>query len=89
MVCGEKISWQKDLFRLRTTVYVTHEPPTIACAAIWLACREEGIKLPSNVGKEWWVLFDVDFVNVKNVAAHIRRLYYRKLDRENLPLYKV
>lgn len=75
--------------RLRTTVYVTHEPPTIACAAIWLACREEAIKLPTKVGKEWWLLFDVDLVNVKNVAAHIRRLYYKKLDRANLPLYKV
>lgn len=74
--------------RLRTNIYVTHEPPTIAVAAIWLACRDEQIKLPCQIGQEWWLLFDVDFVNFKNVAAHIRRLYYKKLDRKNLPLYK-
>ncbi|KAI9470607.1 MAG: cyclin-L1 [Benjaminiella poitrasii] len=74
---------------LRTIIYVNYEPPTIACAAIWLACREEGIKLPYQIGKEWWLLFDVDLVNLKNAAAHIRRLYYKKLDRANLPLYKI
>ncbi|KAI8054180.1 cyclin-like protein [Gilbertella persicaria] len=74
---------------LRTTIYVTHEPPTIACAAIWLACLEEGVKLPTTLGKEWWLLFDVDAVNFKNAAAHIKRLYFKKLDRANLPLYKL
>ncbi|KAI8989585.1 cyclin-like protein [Pilobolus umbonatus] len=72
---------------LRTTIYVTHEPPTIACAAIWLACRDEQLKLPCHLGHEWWLLFDVDYVNFKNAAAHIRRLYYRTLDRLELPLY--
>jgi hypothetical protein len=76
--------------RLRTNVYVTHESPTIACAAIFLACREEGVKLPCAIGHEWWLLFDVDAVNFKNAAAHIKRLYYKKnLDKASLPLYKV
>ncbi|KAI8368446.1 cyclin-like protein [Choanephora cucurbitarum] len=74
---------------LRTTIYVTHEPSTIACAAIWLACLEESVKLPTDLGKEWWLLFDVDSVHFKNAAAHIKRLYYRKLDKANLPLYKL
>lgn len=67
---------------------MTHEPPTIAVAAIWLACRDLGIKLPAEIpGQEWWLLFDVDFINVKNTACHIKKLYYKKLDRANLPLY--
>lgn len=83
-----KLAWNYLNDGLRTNIYVTHEPPTIACAAIWLACRERGIKLPCRVGKEWWLLFDVDAINFKNAAAHIKRLYYKKLDRQNLPLYK-
>lgn len=76
------------IYSLRTNIYATHEPPTIACACIWLACRDEQIKLPCTVGQEWWLLFDVDFINFKNVAGHIKRLYYRKLDKPNLPIYK-
>ncbi|KAF1805417.1 cyclin [Mucor lusitanicus] len=83
-----KRAWNYLNDGLRTTIYVTYEPPTIACAAIWLACREQGIALPASPGKEWWLLFDVSAVNFKNAAAHIRRLYYRKLDRQHLPLYK-
>jgi hypothetical protein len=54
---------------------------------IYLACRDQGISLPAVPGQEWWLLFDVDGVNFKNAAAHIRRLYYLKLDKANLPLY--
>jgi hypothetical protein len=38
-------------------LYLTHQPPALATAAIYLAAREVGIKLPSN---EWWEVFDVD-----------------------------
>jgi hypothetical protein len=54
---------------------------------IYLACRDQGISLPAVPGQEWWLLFDVDGVNFKSAAAHIRRLYYLKLDKANLPLY--
>ncbi|KAL8809026.1 MAG: hypothetical protein Q9200_003788 [Gallowayella weberi] len=37
--------------------YITHPPATLAVAAIYLAAREVGVKLPSN---EWWEIFDVD-----------------------------
>ncbi|CEI97071.1 hypothetical protein RMCBS344292_11212 [Rhizopus microsporus] len=83
-----KRAWNYLNDGLRTNIYATHEPPTIACACIWLACRDEQIKLPCAVGQEWWLLFDVDFINFKNVAGHIKRLYYRKLDKPNLPIYK-
>ena len=38
-------------------LYLTHQPPSLATAAIYLAAKEVGIKLP-NV--EWWEVFDTD-----------------------------
>jgi hypothetical protein len=38
-------------------LYLTHQPPTLATAAIYLAAREEGVNLPDV---EWWEVFDVD-----------------------------
>ena len=38
-------------------LYLTHQPPALAVAAIYLAAREVGVKLPSV---EWWEVFDVD-----------------------------
>lgn len=36
-------------------LYLTHQPPNLATAAIYLAAREVGIKLPEV---EWWEVFD-------------------------------
>ena len=38
-------------------LYVTHQPNALAVAAIYLASREEEVKL---VDGEWWEVFDVD-----------------------------
>ncbi|EUC49251.1 hypothetical protein COCMIDRAFT_84983 [Bipolaris oryzae ATCC 44560] len=38
-------------------LYLTHQPPTLATAAIYLAARETGIKMPEC---EWWEVFDTD-----------------------------
>lgn len=38
-------------------LYLTHQPPALAVAAVYLAAREVGVKLPSV---EWWEVFDVD-----------------------------
>ena len=38
-------------------LYLTHQPPALATAAIYLAAREVGVKLPQE---EWWEVFDVD-----------------------------
>jgi cyclin L len=38
-------------------VYLTHQPNALATAAIYLAAREVGVKLP---GEEWWEVFDTD-----------------------------
>lgn len=37
--------------------YLTSQPSSLATAAIYLAAREVGVKLP---GTEWWEVFDVD-----------------------------
>ncbi|KAF2456789.1 cyclin-like protein [Lineolata rhizophorae] len=38
-------------------LYLTHQPHSLATAAIYLAAREVGLKLP---GDEWWEVFDTD-----------------------------
>ncbi|KAF2500451.1 hypothetical protein BU16DRAFT_453163 [Lophium mytilinum] len=38
-------------------LYLTHQPPALATAAIYLAAREVGVQLPDN---EWWEVFDTD-----------------------------
>lgn len=38
-------------------LYLTYQPPVLAVAAVYLAARELGIKLPDT---EWWEVFDVD-----------------------------
>ena len=38
-------------------LYLTHQPPSLAVAAIYLAAREVGVKLANT---EWWEVFDVD-----------------------------
>ena len=38
-------------------LYITHQPCSLAVAAIYLAAREIGVKLPCS---EWWEVFDVD-----------------------------
>lgn len=38
-------------------LYLTHQPSSLATAAIYLAAREVGIKLPEV---EWWEAFDTD-----------------------------
>ncbi|KAH9871780.1 hypothetical protein J1614_006036 [Plenodomus biglobosus] len=38
-------------------LYLTHQPPALATAAIYLAGREMGVKMPEC---EWWEVFDTD-----------------------------
>ncbi|MCJ1473957.1 Cyclin-L1 [Lambiella insularis] len=54
---------QRTLAHLNTALlspqlfYLTHQPPALAVAAIYLATRELGVKL---TGREWWEVYDVD-----------------------------
>ncbi|KAK2802689.1 hypothetical protein FQN49_008890 [Arthroderma sp. PD_2] len=38
-------------------LYLTHQPNALAVSAIYLAAREQGVKI---VDSEWWEVFDVD-----------------------------
>lgn len=38
-------------------LYLTHQPPALAVAAIYLAAREAEVKLPEG---PWWEVFDTD-----------------------------
>lgn len=70
-------------------LYLTHQPSALATAAIYLASREVGVKLPEV---EWWEVFDVDreelgflvvaMQSIHGFAAEQRRLWK---DR-NVPL---
>lgn len=50
-------------------LYVTHQPNALAVAAIYLAAREEGVKL---VDSEWWEVFDVDREELGFLVVGIR-----------------
>ncbi|CAG8441932.1 6491_t:CDS:2 [Ambispora leptoticha] len=79
---------------LRTNIYVCYQPPTIACAVIWLAARIYQVKLPTE--PPWWSLFEAKLEDIlffqslpvyhqKKNAGHIMRLYAIELP-PNLPL---
>ena len=38
-------------------LYLTHQPSALATAAVYLAAREKGVKLPES---EWWEVFDCE-----------------------------
>lgn len=71
---------------MRTIIYVAYHPPAIACAAIWLACRDLQIKLPTKPGAQWWELFEADIMDIQDIAGHIQSQYYLKYDPSAVPL---
>ena len=52
-------------------LYVTHQPNALAVASIYLAAREEGIKL---VDGNWWEVFDVDREELGFLVVGMRSL---------------
>ncbi|PVH94829.1 hypothetical protein DM02DRAFT_180154 [Periconia macrospinosa] len=63
-------------------LYLTHQPPSLATAAIYLAAKETRIKLPDV---EWWEVFDTDreelgflvvaLLSVENFAREEERVW--------------
>ncbi|ORX54488.1 cyclin-L1 [Hesseltinella vesiculosa] len=80
------VAWNYLNDSLRTVAHVAYAPEVIAVAAIWLACRQQGIKLPTDAGNEWWLLFDVSELDFKTVGTMIMVLYQQPIDRLALPL---
>ncbi|KAI9292469.1 cyclin-L1 [Neoconidiobolus thromboides FSU 785] len=60
---------------LKTIVYVSYDPSTIACAAIELACRESDIALPGN--PLWYEVFEARKQDVEIVMGYMKRIYTR------------
>jgi hypothetical protein len=66
-------------------LYLTHQPSALATAAIYLAAREVGVKLPEV---EWWEIFDLDreelgflvvaFRSIEGFALEERRKWSEK-----------
>ncbi|CCX05682.1 Similar to Cyclin-L1-1; acc. no. Q9AS36 [Pyronema omphalodes CBS 100304] len=55
-VVKKAMAYLNDALVSNCRVYLTHQPNALAVAAIYLAAREEGKKLP----EEWWMVFDAD-----------------------------
>ncbi|KAI9753207.1 MAG: GTP-binding protein Rho1 [Chaenotheca gracillima] len=70
-------------------LYSTHQPPALATAAIYLAAREVGVKLPSE---EWWEVFDVDREELGFLVVGMRSMdtfvttETEKWDKRKIPL---
>ncbi|KAK9709946.1 hypothetical protein K7432_008695 [Basidiobolus ranarum] len=78
-----QVAWNYLNDSLRTNVYVCYQPPTIACAMIFLAARTCQIKLP--LSPPWWEVFDASIEDMENISGHILNVYRKKLP-SNLPL---
>jgi hypothetical protein len=52
-------------------LYLTHQPNALATAAIYLAARDVGAKLP---GVEWWEVFDTDREELGFLALGMKSL---------------
>ncbi|KAJ1920870.1 hypothetical protein IWQ60_006910 [Tieghemiomyces parasiticus] len=59
---------------LRTPVYVCYQPPTLACAAIYLAARFAGVALPAQPA--WWTVFACHEGDLVTVAGYVLSLYH-------------
>lgn len=58
---------------LLTHVYVVYSPVTIACGSIFLACRENSVKLH----QKWYILFDVCLKDLQDFAVVLLDAYKR------------
>lgn len=65
-------------------LYLTHQPHSLATAAIYNAARDLGAKMPEC---EWWEVFDVDREELGFLVVGMRSVenYLRK-QREDIPL---
>lgn len=52
-------------------LYLTHQPSSLATAAIYLATREVGVKMPEC---EWWEVFDTDREELGFLVVGMRSL---------------
>lgn len=68
-------AWNYINDSLRTDLSLRFRSEVIACAAIYMASRSLGIKLPDN--PPWWVLFNADMREMGEICNSILALYHR------------
>jgi hypothetical protein len=68
-------------------LYLTHQPHTLATAAIYNAARDLGAKMPDC---EWWEVFDVDREELGFLVVGMRSLegWFRQRKGEAAELFK-
>jgi hypothetical protein len=59
-----------------------HNPPTLACTAIFLTVRDLQIKLPNR----WMEVFDVELEDIVHAAAHLKVFYHEEQKRVGMEL---
>ena len=64
-------------------LYVTHQPPSLAVAALYNAARDLGVKMPEC---EWWEVFDVEREELGFLVVGMRSLtgWVEKVKEEGL-----
>lgn len=68
-------AWNYVNDSLRTDLSLRFRSEVVACAAIYMASRSLGIKLPDN--PPWWVLFNADMQEMGKICNTILALYHR------------
>lgn len=68
-------AWNYVNDSLRTDLSLRFRSEVVACAAIYMASRSLGIKLPDN--PPWWVLFNADMQEMGEICNTILALYHR------------
>jgi cyclin L len=91
---GPKLS-QRTLAHLTSALlspqllYLTHQPPALATAAIYLSARDLGVKLPAE---DWWEVFDVDREELGFLVVALRsmegfvKVEQEKWQRKRVPM---
>ena len=65
---GRVFGYLSDVLLSPSCVYLTHQPNALAAAALYLAARDEGVKLP----EVWWEVFDVEREDLGFLVAGMR-----------------
>lgn len=55
-LASRTLAWLNTALLSPQLLYLTHQPASLAVAAVYLAAREVGVRLPQG----WWEVFDVD-----------------------------
>jgi len=73
-------AWNYMNDSLRSVLFVSHTPETIACACIYLAARVLQVPLPNK--PHWFYLFNATEEDIKQICMSILKIYQQ---RKNIP----